>query len=73
MFADVSIATKRGGCMPYKGQSPEKSSCSFGFCPNEGGEGPAQIFGTFSEVHYWSIKGVHFLQNANNLNFKLFS
>ena len=23
-------------------------------------------------MHFWSIKGVYFLQNANNLNFKLF-
>ena len=29
---------------PPWGRFPEKSSCSFGFCPNEGGEGPAQFF-----------------------------
>ena len=23
---------------------PRKNCCSFGLCPNEGGEGPAQIF-----------------------------
>ena len=26
--------------LPSKGRRPEKSCCSFGFCPNEGGEGP---------------------------------
>ena len=36
------------------------------------GEGPAQFLSQFEEVHFWSIKGVYFLQNANNLNFKLF-
>ena len=30
----------------------------------------AQFCVTFSEVHFWSIKGVYFLPNANNLNFK---
>ena len=31
-----------------KGRFPEKSSCSFRFCQNEGGrEGPAQIFCPF--------------------------
>ena len=34
--------------------------------------GHAQFFVTFSEVHFWSIKGVFFPPNANNLNFKLF-
>ena len=39
-----------------------------------GGEGRAlpKFFVTFLWVHFWSIKGVHFLQNANNFNFKLF-
>ena len=31
---------------------PKKSCCSFGFCPNEGGEGPAQIFVHFSQTVY---------------------
>ena len=30
------------------------------------------FFFTFSWVHFWSIEGGYFLQNANNLNFKLF-
>ena len=30
------------------------------------------FFFTFSFVHFWSIEGGYFLQNANNLNFKLF-
>ena len=29
----------------------------------------SKFFVTFSIVHFWSIKGVYFLQNANNLNF----
>ena len=32
------------GTVEGKGRSPEKSSCSFGFCPIDGGEGPAQSF-----------------------------
>ena len=50
----------------YKGRRPEKSCCSFEFCPNAGGGALP-----FSQVHFWSINGVYFLQNANNLNFKL--
>ena len=51
----------------------KKSCCSFGLCPNEGaGRALPKFFVTFSSVHFWSIKGVYFLQNANNLNFKLF-
>ena len=40
----------------------------------EGGRGgPCPNFlSPFYSVHFWSIKGVPFLQNANNLNFKLF-
>ena len=49
------------------------SSCSFGFCPNEGGGGPCPIFlSRFHKLVFWSVKGVYFLQNANNLIFKLF-
>ena len=36
------------------------------------GEGPAQNFCHLFISAFWSIKGVYFLQNANNLNFKLF-
>ena len=33
---------------------PKRSSCSFGFCPNEGGEGPAQTFcPLFTNCIYW--------------------
>ena len=39
--------------------SRKKSSCSFGFCPNEGGEGPAQIFGPlFTNCIYWVNSGM---------------
>ena len=52
---------------------PKKCCCSFGFCSNEGGERALpNSFVTFSKVHFWSKKGVYFLQNANNLNFQLF-
>ena len=41
-----------------KGRSPEKNSCSFGFCPNEGG-GPAQIFcPLFTNCIYWVNLGM---------------
>ena len=51
-----------------KGCSPEKNTCSFGFCPNEGGEGRGlpKFFGTFL-----INKRVYFFQNVNNLNCKL--
>ena len=32
------------GIFVLQGRFPEKSSSSFGFCPNEGGGSPAQIF-----------------------------
>ena len=51
-----------------------KTAVLLDFVQMRGRESPAQIFGTFSEVHFWSIKlkGVYFLQNANNLNLQLF-
>ena len=33
-----------------------------------GGRALPKFFGTFSWVHFWSIKGVSFFQNGNNLN-----
>ena len=30
-----------------------------------------EFFGPFLELHFWSIKRVYFLKNANVLNFKL--
>ena len=45
---------------------------SFGHCPNEGGEALPKFLVPFQDVHFWSIKGLYFFQNANNLNFKLF-
>ena len=48
-----------------------KRMSSFVFCPNEGGRALPNFFGPF-QVHFWSIKGVYFLQNANNWNLKLF-
>ena len=35
----------------------------------EEGRAPPKFVGTFSLVHFWSIKGVYFINNANNLNF----
>ena len=53
--------------------SPEKIMLSFGFCLNEWwGEGPAQVFGTFSRGAILVNEGVYISLNANNLNFKLF-
>ena len=42
-----------GGCrVVTKGRSPEKSSCSFGFCPIEGGGGPCPNFlSTFHKLY----------------------
>ena len=38
---------------------PKKSSCSFGFCPNEGGGGPAQFFcPLFTNCIYWVNLGM---------------
>ena len=37
-----------------------------------GGGALPNFFVTLSLVHFWSIKGIFFLQNANNLKFKLF-
>ena len=53
------------------GRFHEKKLLFFWILSKWGG-GCQKFFVTFSEVHFWSIKGVHFLQNANNLNFKLF-
>ena len=61
-----------GSIMRLKDGLPRKNCCSFAFCPNEGGEGPAQFFGTFSWVPFWSIQGVYFLQNTNNFKIRLF-
>ena len=44
----------------------------FFFVQMRGGRALPKFFVTFSEMYFWSIKGVYFLQNANNLNFKLF-
>ena len=51
----------------------EKKTFSFGHCPNEGGLPMPEFFGPFfQEVHFWSIKRVYFLKNANVLTFELF-
>ena len=38
-----------------------------------GGGGPAcpNCLAHFKEVHFWSIKGVYFFQNANDLNIQV--
>ena len=46
----------------YLGRCPEKKQLLFRALLK---------IGTFSEVHFWSIKGVFFFQNANNLRYKL--
>ena len=56
----------------YRTFSSEKM-LSFGFCLNEWwGEGPAQVFGTFSRGAILVNEGVYCFQNVNNLNSKLF-
>ena len=56
----------------FKGRSHEKkTSVLLDFVQMWGGALP-KFCVTFSEVHFWSIIGVYFLQNAYNLNFKLF-
>ena len=42
------------------------------FVQMRGGWALPNFFVHFSQMHFWSIKGVYFLQNTNNLNFKLF-
>ena len=49
-----------------------KTAVLLDFVQMRGGGALHKFVGTFSEVHFWSIKGVYFLQNANNLFFKLF-
>ena len=48
-----------------------KNCCSFGFCPNERGVGPAQIF-WHRFISEFLVNKRSFFQNANNLNFNLF-
>ena len=57
--------------LPLRDVLLRKRMHSFGFCPNEGGRA-LHNFWHLLWVHFCSIKGVYFLQNANNLNFKLF-
>ena len=55
------------------GKTSQKKLLFFGFCPNEGGRGRCPNFlAPIHKVHFWSIKGAFSLQNALNLNFKLF-
>ena len=52
---------------------PKKAAVLLDFVQIKGGgRACPTFFNTFSYVHFWSIKGVYFLQNANNLNLKLF-
>ena len=52
------------------GTSPQTKMFSFWHCPKRGGSCP-NLGVLFQGVHFWSIKGVYFFQNANNLNFEL--
>ena len=58
---------------PLEKTSMKKKTFSFGHCPNEeGGRGVYKcliFLAIFQEVHFWSIKRVYFLKNANVLNF----
>ena len=63
----------QGNVKRIKGRVPEKKTAVLlDFVQMRGGEGPAQFFWQLSMSVFWSIKGAHFLQNATNLNFKLF-
>ena len=63
----MTILVRYGGKTVREG-FPKKSCCSFGFCPDEGGALHAQIFWHLFLRAFF----VYFLQNANNLNFRLF-
>ena len=48
-----------GSIMRLKDGLPRKNCCSFGFCPNEGGEGPAKNFcPLFTNFIYWVNLGM---------------
>ena len=49
---NCNCETKNGTKPCLQGRCPEKNMLSLGLCPNEGGEGPTQIFGNFSKVHF---------------------
>ena len=56
-----------------QGRRPEKMMLFFWILSKSGGgRALPNFFDTFSQVHFWSITGVYFLQNANDLNFELF-
>ena len=51
----------------FKGRSHEKETAVLlDFVQIRGGGALPKFCVTFSEVHFWSIIGVYFLQNANN-------
>ena len=55
----------------------KKTAVLLDFVQMRGGEGGPpralpKFFVTFTSCAFWVNKGVHFFENANNLNFKLF-
>ena len=55
-----------------EGRFHEKKLLFFWILSKWGGGVLPNFFATFLWVQFWSIKGVYFLQNDNNFNFKLF-
>ena len=49
-----------------------KTAILLDFVQMRGGRALPIFLDTFSQVLFWPIKGVYFLKNANNLNFKVF-
>ena len=71
---NVTNWCQRRGRGPELGTvSREQTAVLLDFVQMKGwGKALPKFFVTFSYVHFWSIIGVYFLQNANNLDFKLF-
>ena len=53
------------------GTYPQTKMFSFWHCPKRGGWSYPNLLVLFQGVYFWSIKGVYFFQNANNLNFEV--
>ena len=62
LLRQISVPSLRDGLT-------KKNCCFFG--QMRGGGALNKFFGTFSLVHFLSIKGVYLNQNANDLNIKL--
>ena len=70
--ASRRISISQDELIGTKGRFHEKKLLVFWILSKRGGGALPNFFVTFLSVHFWSIKLVPFLQNDNNLNFKLF-